>query len=131
MAPGVYTARIRDPKCFVADSGTRGFEVTFEDEVSKGTIRDSQYVTAKTLPYLRYRIEAAGADLPSGDWEPDEDDPKFAAMVRSLEGRRVKILVGMEPDHKDPSKEWARVKEWEKPDGGNAGGLPADDDIPF
>lgn len=146
VPPGNYTARVREAGHRHAQSGSKGLECTLEVDAGPekgGTIRDTLWLEKNgkpsgALPFSRWSIECAGAAIPAGAFEVDDDDPKFASLCRSMIGQRVAILVGTEPDRDNPEKLWPRVQQWDKAQGAPAndlGGAPAggakDDDIPF
>lgn len=153
LPPGTYTARVRGAQHAATPSGTRGVEVTLEVDAGEhagARISDTLWIEknggpSAALPYTKHKLEIMGAKLPSGTFDVDDADPQFAAMCRSMLGQRVAIAVRLEPSQSDPTKQYPRVAEYDRPphSGPNSNDLPGvptagapvgaaeDDGIPF
>lgn len=132
LPPGTYVTQIAE--AVEGTSSNQNPQIELRLECREGAIRDWIVITPKTLGKVRQLLEAAGVQIPPGDFQLDAD---------TLLRRRVQIVVREQPDNQGKLR--SRVIGYEPPNAGTpmqadtaglgqpvgATAAPADDDLPF
>lgn len=128
VTPGTHRATINTAQVkVIGEKKSQAFEILFDTD--EGSIAWLGYMTEKAYERTLNKLAELQFDETKPPLMDAQGEPYFKASHFGV--KEVELVVEMEPDYKDPKKEWPRIKWINLPSGASKAGatvskLPVD-----